>query len=74
MEYPILTKLAKVSDLMESQKLNHFPKILLSFGKDDFENLLNEVKSFYKIEEFYNQKDIKLNIGIVEYIINKNNV
>jgi hypothetical protein len=73
MEYPNLTKLAKVSDLIENQKLNYLPKINLSMEKDEFENLLNEVKSFYKIEEFYNKKEIKLNIGIVEYIINKNN-
>lgn len=74
MEYKILSNLAKVSDLLENQKLTNNTKIYLNFEPNDFQNLLLEVKNHYNFNDFFNKKEINLKIGLVEFIISKNNV
>ena len=69
-----LENLARVSDLLENQKLTNNTKVSLTLNKNDFDNLLLEIKNHYNFNDFFNKTEITLNIGLIEFYINKNNV
>lgn len=74
MENAYLISLAKVSDLLETQKLANDIQINFKLKSIDFDNLLLEVKQHHNFNDFFNKTEITLKIGLVEFNISKNNV